>query len=72
MEAKEMGRIWSMHYPKHHSKPDSHQICTLICSLIRAEASMNLVNCKAIIAGMLAEAGIPIDEFEDCESGKIN
>ena len=63
-----MGRIWSMHYSKHHSNQISYDICSLICYLIQAEASMKIGNRKAIIASMLDEAGIPIGQFDECKT----
>ena len=57
MEARQMGRIWSMHYSKHHSNQISYDICSLICYLIQAEASMKIGNRKAIIASMLGWGG---------------
>jgi hypothetical protein len=67
MEPGEMGRIWAAHYYKHHSNVDSHRICTSICSLIRAQASTN-VNLKATLARILGEAGISMEQFEECEA----
>ena len=40
----------------------------LICYLIQAEASLKFGNRKAIIASILDEAGIPIEQFDECET----
>jgi hypothetical protein len=66
----EMGRIWAAHYHTKRDNQRSHYICTLICYLIRAEASLKIDSRKAI-AGMLAEADIPIEQFEECEAEPI-
>jgi hypothetical protein len=72
MEPTEMGQMWVKHYHQRRSNEHSHYICTLICSLVRAEANLKIGNRKAIIAGMLDEAGIPIEQFEDCEAEAPN
>ena len=63
-----MGQIWAKHYSKHHSNPDSHHICMLICCLVRAEATMGFGMLAAKIARILGEAGIPIEQFDECEA----
>ena len=68
MEPRDMGQIWAKHYYKCRSNPDSRQICRLICSLVRAEASLKIGNLWARLAGILDEASIPIEQFDECEA----
>lgn len=63
-----MGEIWAVHYCKHRSNLDSRRIGRLICSLVRAEASLKIGNFRARLAGVLDEASIPIEQFDECEA----
>jgi hypothetical protein len=69
MESREMGQMWATHYQKRHINPDSRHICKLICSLVRAEATIQLGRSfNAALAEVLDKAGIPIEQFDACES----
>ncbi len=70
MELREMGLMWTKHYLKHRSHPDSHQICRVICSLVRAEARLEIGggNLTMRLAKVLGAAGIPMEQFDECEA----
>ena len=68
MELRKMGQIWTKHYGKHHSNPDSQQICMLICSFVRSEATQNVGNLRGKLAKILDDAGIPIVQFDECDA----
>jgi hypothetical protein len=70
MEPREVGRIWAEHYPNHRNDHVSGQICALICSLVRELARLEIGsgNLTMRVAKVLGAAGIPIEQFDDCEA----
>ena len=72
MKTTELGQMWAKHYHKRHLNPDSRNICKSICSLVRAEATIQVGNLKAALAGILDKADIPTEQFDACEAEESN
>ena len=68
----ELGRIWAKHYPNRHNDHVSSELCTLVCSLVRHLARIE-IGCgtpSTRLANILNSTGIATEQFEEWEAEK--